>query len=512
MRSTAQEVLDARKSGQEVRDHDLLAAMLKGIDPQTGQWVSYDSIINDLITFLVAGHDTTSGMLSDTFYHLLKNPETFATQKEVDPVCGKGPVTLAHISKLGYINGALREALRIDSTIPTIGLSPLPNRDPAVYGESSYEFKPELMTEESFNRLNREFHSCWKPFGNGKRSCIDMAFAWQETLIIMAVLLQNFDFTLEPNDYILLHNVSLTLKPGGLKRGAKLRDNLTSQALERRLTGSSTNPELPRKQKDILTDDQNMGVPMILDGSSTALIMLRLAPLRSSCCSRDEGELPDDAERFVPWILTRQEIGKQFWRVSHAVFGCGNSEWVTSFHNIPMLVDTRLEELGAQRLAELGKTNISTGAAFTDFEVWEVDTIRPALKECYGTSGSATERSNLNVMNILKLTEIADNDKTIKLLGYPARNGFNKEIVDKKLSILEVLERFPTLPIPPWLFLSMLSPMIIRQDNATITFSFLRKPSLSGIRLHIGATASYLGRLGENDFIEAHIMSVCGLR
>uniref|UniRef100_A0A8H7TSX7 Flavodoxin-like domain-containing protein n=1 Tax=Bionectria ochroleuca TaxID=29856 RepID=A0A8H7TSX7_BIOOC len=503
MRSTAQEVLDARKSGQEVRDHDLLAAMLKGIDPQTGQWVSYDSIINDLITFLVAGHDTTSGMLSDTFYHLLKNPETFTTQQEVDPVCGKGPVTLAHISKLGYINGALREALRIDSTIPTIGLSP-------VYGESSYEFKPELMTEESFNRLNREFHNCWKPFGNGKRSCIDMAFAWQETLIIMVVLLQNFDFTLEPNDYILLHKVSLTLKPGGLKKGAKLRDNLTSQALERRLTGSSTNPELPCKQKDILTDDQNMGVPMILYGSSTGSLPFDHPVVVVT--DSYEGELPDDAERFVPWILTRQEIGKQFWRVSHAVFGCGNSEWVTSFHKIPMLVDTRLEELGAQRLAELGKTNISTGAAFTDFEVWEVDTIRPALKECYGTSGSATERSNLNVMNILKLTEIADNDKTIKLLGYPAGNGFNKEIVDKKVSILEVLERFPTLPIPPWLFLSMLSPMIIRQDNATITFSFLRKPSLSGIRLHIGAAASYLGRLGENDFIEAHIMSVCGLR
>ncbi|CAH0022515.1 unnamed protein product [Clonostachys rhizophaga] len=92
--------------------------------PEERSTISDDSIISDLMTFLVAGHETTSRILSDTFYHLPKNPETFAkTQQEVDPVRGKGPVTLAHISKLGYINGALREALRIDSTIPTIGLS-----------------------------------------------------------------------------------------------------------------------------------------------------------------------------------------------------------------------------------------------------------------------------------------------------------------------------------------------------------------------------------------------------
>lgn len=110
------------------------------------------------------------------------------------------------------------------------------------------------------------------------------------------------------------------------------------------------------------------------------------------------GEPSDDAERFVSWILTQQEIGKEFQRVSHAVFGCGNSEWVTSFHKIPMLVETRLEELISQRLAELGKTTVSTCAAFTDFEVWEYAIIWPAVKERYGTSGSATERSNLNVM------------------------------------------------------------------------------------------------------------------
>ncbi|CAG9983870.1 unnamed protein product [Clonostachys byssicola] len=684
MRSTAQEVLDARKSGQTVRDHDLLAAMLKGIDSQTGQRVSDDSIINNLITFLVAGHETTSGMLSYTFYHLLKNPETFAkAQQEVDSVCGKGPVTLAHISKLGYINGALREALRIDSTIPAMGLSPkedttlggkyfvkkdqqiiaqvaLSNRDPAVYGEDSYEFKPERMMEENFNRLNREFPNCWKPFGNGKRSCIGRAFAWQEALIIMAVLLQNFDFTLEPNDYVLQHKESLTLKPDGLKMRATLRDNLTPQALERRLIGSSTKLDLPSKPQHVLADHQNMGVPMtVLYGSNTgtckalaqklaadaAMHGFRAVKLDSLDSAQGslppdhpvvmvtasyEGEPPDNAERFVSWIISRKESEEGFESVSYAVFGCGNSEWVNSFHKIPTLVDTRLEELGAQRLVELGKTNVSTGAAFTDFEVWEDDILWPALKERYGTSGSTTERSNLDVMvsntrtailqqnlkqaviveskpltkgceerftkmhlevklpkgmtyqtgdylvvlpfnpsetvqramrrlrlsrdsyleitsnspvslpvetsmpagevlasyvelkqpatkgNIAKLAEIADNDDTIQKLRYLASDGFNKEIIDKKVSVLELLERFPALPIPPWLFLSMLSPMNVRQysisssslenpNNATITFSILREPSLSGNGLHIGAATSYLSHLGENDFIEVGV-------
>ncbi|VUC23541.1 unnamed protein product [Clonostachys rosea] len=684
MRSTAQEVLDARKSGQTVRDQDLLAAMLKGIDPQTGQRVSDDSIINNLITFLVAGHETTSGMLSYTFFHLLKNPETFAkAQQEVDSVCGKEPVTLAHLSKLGYINGALREALRINSTIPAMGLAPkedtvlggkyfvkkgqqliaqisLSHLDPAVYGDDADEFKPERMMDENFNRLNREYPNCWKPFGNGKRSCIGRAFAWQEALIIMAVLLQNFDFALEPQDYVLETKETLTLKPDGLKMRATLRDNLTPQALERRLTGSSTNQQLPSKREFILTDSQNTGVPItVFYGSNTGTCKalaqklaadaamhgfraLKLDSLDSAHGSLPsdypvvivtasyEGEPPDNAEKFVSWILSQKEGGTDFESVSYAVFGCGNSEWVNSFHRIPTLVDTRLEELGAQRLAELGKTDVSTGAAFTDFEVWEDDVLWPALRARYGTSGSATEGSNLNVMvsntrtailqqslkqaviiesktltkgceekftkmhlevklpkgmtyqtgdylvvlpfnpgetvrramrrlglsrdsyleitsnspvslpvessmpagevlaayveltqpatkgNILKLAEISDHEETIKLLRYLAGDGFSEEIIDKRVSVLELLERFPALAIPPWLFLSMLPPMSPRQysisssplenpGSATITFSILREPSLSGKGLHIGAATSYLSRLGENDFIEVGV-------
>jgi cytochrome P450/NADPH-cytochrome P450 reductase len=103
LRRTAQDVLDARKANPTDRK-DLLTAMLQGNDSKTGEKMSDQSIIDNLITFLIAGHETTSGTLSFAFYNLLKNPETYRkAQEEVDRVCGTGPITVEHMSKLPYI-------------------------------------------------------------------------------------------------------------------------------------------------------------------------------------------------------------------------------------------------------------------------------------------------------------------------------------------------------------------------------------------------------------------------
>jgi cytochrome P450/NADPH-cytochrome P450 reductase len=103
LRQTAQEVLDARKKNPDDRK-DLLNAMLKGVDSKTGKHMSDSSIIDNLITFLIAGHETTSGTLSFAFYRLLKNPDVYQkAQKEVDEVVGKGPITVDHLSKVPYI-------------------------------------------------------------------------------------------------------------------------------------------------------------------------------------------------------------------------------------------------------------------------------------------------------------------------------------------------------------------------------------------------------------------------
>lgn len=103
MQKTAQEVLNARKEQGSDRK-DLLQAMLDGVDSKTGQHMTDQSIIDNLITFLIAGHETTSGLLSFTFYQLLKHPDAYRrAQEEVDSVVGKGRITVEHVTKLPYI-------------------------------------------------------------------------------------------------------------------------------------------------------------------------------------------------------------------------------------------------------------------------------------------------------------------------------------------------------------------------------------------------------------------------
>jgi cytochrome P450/NADPH-cytochrome P450 reductase len=105
LRKTADEVVANRKANPGDRK-DLLASMLEGVDSRTGEKLDDKNITDQLITFLIAGHETTSGLLSFSFYHLLKNPEAYhKVQQEVDQVIGKGPIRVEHLMKLPYIAG-----------------------------------------------------------------------------------------------------------------------------------------------------------------------------------------------------------------------------------------------------------------------------------------------------------------------------------------------------------------------------------------------------------------------
>ncbi|KAH8734360.1 cytochrome P450 [Ilyonectria robusta] len=451
MRTTAKDVLEARKAENSSERKDLLDAMLQGVDSKTGKKMNDESIMDNLITFLIAGHETTSGLLSFVFYQLLKHPEAYQkAQQEVDDVVGKGVIEVGHLSKLPYINGVLRETLRINATIPLftveafedtvlagkypvkagetiVNLLAKSQLDPAVFGDDANEFKPVRMFDENFERLNREFPNSWKPFGNGMRGCIGRPFAWQEALLVMVMLLQNFNFVLDPN-YVFDVKQTLTIKPKDMHMRAILRDNLTPTTLERRLAGLLKEETKEKAATNGSVDDGQSGVPMtILYGSNSGTcesLARRIATdaaahgfraTKVDCLDSAKGNLPtdqpvviitasyegqppDNAGHFVAWIEQTKQEQKPLQDVSYAVFGCGHKDWVQTFHRIPKLVDSNLEGLGATRLVDIGLTDASSSQVFEDFEAWEDKSLWPALTARYNvTSPSEGIKSSVDV-------------------------------------------------------------------------------------------------------------------
>ncbi|KAK1838627.1 bifunctional P-450/NADPH-P450 reductase [Colletotrichum chrysophilum] len=443
MRKTADEVLQARKASPSDRK-DLLAAMLNGVDPKTGQKMTDASIIDNLITFLIAGHETTSGLLSFAFYELLKKPAAYQkAQQEVDSVIGQGPITIDHLTKLPYLNAVLRETLRLCATIPAFGVEAKEDTllggkypvkkgepilcllgkahlDPVVYGDSAKDFVPERMLDESFERLQKEFPNSWKPFGNGMRACIGRPFAWQEALLATAMLLQNFNFTMDDPNYQLKIAESLTIKPKGFYMRAALRNGMSPTQLEHRLAGKATTklasrPAAASSQTNGHDTTTTAGRALHIyygsnSGTCEALAQrlaadapahgFRAAVVDPLDTARDnlprdsstpvvvitasyEGQPPDNAAHFTLWLESLKGE-KALDGVGYAVFGCGHHDWVQTFHRIPRLVDDTMAARGAIRLVEMGLTDAAERDMFSDFEVWEDELLWPALAAKYG--------------------------------------------------------------------------------------------------------------------------------
>ena len=198
MKATAYQAIKERQQHPSEKS-DLLNAMLLGKDPKTGERMTEDSIAKNAITFLIAGefsvpaaittdqrigHETTSGLLSFLFVLLVSNPQAFQTaQREIDEVIGQGPITVDHMTKIPYITGCIREALRLWPTAPGSRVAPVSkndedyplqigkngykiykddviqlnllkiHRDPSVYGADAELFRPERMLEENFTKL-----------------------------------------------------------------------------------------------------------------------------------------------------------------------------------------------------------------------------------------------------------------------------------------------------------------------------------------------------------------------
>ncbi|RDD37852.1 Cytochrome P450 4F1 [Trichoplax sp. H2] len=197
----------------EERKHlDFLDILLTAKDSD-GVGMTLDEMADEVITFLFAGHDTTSTSISWLLYSLASNPDyQKKCQEEIDNVLGdRTEIAWEDLSSLPYLTLCIKESQRLHTTVPLLGYTLAEDMTvggvkfpkgmdievPAyVYHHDSrwwkdpWTYDPLRFTPENSN--SRDAYA-YIPFAIGSRNCIGQNFAFQEVKAVAARILQRFD-------------------------------------------------------------------------------------------------------------------------------------------------------------------------------------------------------------------------------------------------------------------------------------------------------------------------------
>ncbi|TYS21429.1 cytochrome P450 [Bacillus subtilis] len=451
MFSLVDSIIAERRSNGDQDEKDLLARMLNVEDPETGEKLDDENIRFQIITFLIAGHETTSGLLSFAIYYLLKHPDKLKkAYEEVDRVLTDAAPTYKQVLELTYIRMILNESLRLWPTAPAFSLYPkedtviggkypittkdrisvlIPqlHRDRDAWGEDAEEFRP-----ERFEHQDQVPHHAYKPFGNGQRACIGMQFALHEATLVLGMVLKYFTL-IDHENYELDIKQTLTLKPGDFRIRVQTRNQEAIHA-----DVPATEKAAPDEQKE-KTETKGASVIglnnrplLVLYGSDTGTaegvareladtaslhgVRTEVAPLNDQIgklpqegavvivTSSYNGKPPSNAGQFVQWL---QEIKPgELEGVHYAVFGCGDHNWASTYQYVPRFIDEQLAEKGATRFSKRGEGDVS-GDFEGQLDEWKKSMWTDAIK-AFGlelNENADKERSTLSLQFVRGLGE-----------------------------------------------------------------------------------------------------------
>lgn len=199
---------------------DLLEKLLLAKDVETGAGLSKTQIRDHVMTFMLAGHETTAANLMWILLSLAKDPyiQTKARQEVMSHLPDLGqPITYEDIEQMPYINCVVKEGLRLyppapvvlrqatkhmtlcdrfdipKDTIINISIGAL-HRNPAYWGEDAEEFRPERFLDEE--RIPQQ---AYQPFISGPHMCIGYKFSLLEARLALALMLRHFEFSPLPD-------------------------------------------------------------------------------------------------------------------------------------------------------------------------------------------------------------------------------------------------------------------------------------------------------------------------
>ncbi|MCK0175773.1 MULTISPECIES: cytochrome P450 [Mycobacteriaceae] len=230
MTALAREVLVGCRADSS-RRAPLVRALMAATDPATGQGLSDDAICDELLVFMLAGHDTTATTLTYALWQLGRHPDVQDRVAAEVARLGDREITPEDVAGLGFTRQVLHEALRLCPPGPTG--TRMTQRDIEVDGyrvpagtlvlfaimavqhdprlwERPLEFDPDRFSPENSKGRDR-----WQylPFGAGPRSCIGDHFAMLEATLALATIVRRVQLDAVDADFPLA--LPFTMVAGG---------------------------------------------------------------------------------------------------------------------------------------------------------------------------------------------------------------------------------------------------------------------------------------------------------
>uniref|UniRef100_A0A8C2I534 Cholesterol 24-hydroxylase n=1 Tax=Cyprinus carpio TaxID=7962 RepID=A0A8C2I534_CYPCA len=234
LRKTGEKWIQKRKTaienGEDV-PKDILTQILKTAEEEkVNSAKDHEQMLDNFVTFFIAGQETTANQLSFAIMELGRHPEIYKRAKaEVDEILGtKRDISYEDLGKFTYLSQVLKETLRLYPTAP--GTNRWLHEDMVINGLkipggcsvafSSYVsqrmdmyFKDPLKFDpERFDVNAPKPYYCYYPFALGPRTCLGQVFSQMEAKVVLAKLLQRFEFSLVPGQSFDIKDTG-TLRP-----------------------------------------------------------------------------------------------------------------------------------------------------------------------------------------------------------------------------------------------------------------------------------------------------------